>query len=837
MKTTVESRLTKPIRKWKLTRQAFTHASLKSKDFERARNDYAAALKQFNLYRRDYFSRTLPLWAQTGYQLGKDRYARTQALFNVLYERVRVAIDRMSTVGSELQNLSNMFQPEQTVNLQTASLELARLRSAHQQLSYVVDSLNPFCRIKFTLFVRSALKKTRESHCKRLQLSISNEDMISSSAPNLDHYVRNLSARSLNRIEMEALSDMESFLSRIRTGTPCPGDISFVDLATAYPMSSQPISFDSGSEKSNTYCAPNWPANFYPSVSAADFAALESAGLVRGPQNDGPIYAGTGSLYSTLSTAVGNGMGAVSRKSSISSHTTVTGPSSHGPGLLRRFFSRRSRHDLSQLNNSEHTENNFCRRTNPFFESAKPWRRGDRHQKRCLRRKSTSRQDAYGYVVGLRSTQSTGSLICGRSGTLSAHTLRIMVRDLLDSSDFSDTSFESDKEAPEKKEVSNAYATTSVLTGLNRYSKSPDKELPPTQQNIHTPAPLAQPESVSLAPVNAGKLTSRDPVNIVNGRSFVNECADRMSHTVEQPEVVGKITSSPSKTTGSSLNAEGIRKENDQGSAAPIPSVLNGRSMQHNSRLPVRPPPMLINRKAPSDVESAITGSTVVRPAGQATGTVATHLSTQCPVLEDSSTPQQPLASQAAHHSNSSSQISICDRRQISRRTGGPDKHFYPRKLHTRSSPPHDTAIVVGACTALYPFTADGFESCYLRFEAGDKFYTLAPSVSEDTTEWIRVLKFDTYEPGYVPTAFVEQERYAQPLILPTIGSAASKTTSCSTTPVHKSTRTNSGHPLRATQSAVNSPITRTRLPKNGHGLMNSPVHSRLAGTTRHTEL
>ncbi|KAF8571314.1 SH3 domain protein [Paragonimus westermani] len=734
---------------------AFTHASLKSKDFERARSDYAAALKQFNLYRRDYFSRTLPLWAQAGYQLGKDRYARTQTLFNVLYERVRVAVDRMNTVGSELQNLSNMFQPEQ---------------------------------------------------------------------------------------------DMESFLSRIRTGTPCPGDISFVDLATAYPISSQVISFDSGSEKSNTYCAPNWPANFYPSVSAADFAALENAGLVRGPQNDGPIYAGTGSLYSTLSTAVSNGIGAVSRKSSISSHAMVTSPSSHGAGLLRRFFSRRSRHDLSQTNNSEHTETNFCRRTNPFYESAKPWR----HQKRCLRRKSTL-QEAYGSVVGLRPTQSTGSLSVANmklsmdgageadyvpnSQRSTNYRPSNRVRDLLDSSDFSDTSFESDKDVPEKKEVSNAYATTSVLMGLNRESRSSDKELPPTQQNIHTPAPLAQPESVSLAPVNAGRLTDRDTVNIVNGHSFADECAHRISHTVEQPELVGKTNYSPGKAIGSSLSAESIRKESDQGSTVPISSVLNGRFMQHNSRLPVRPPPMSINRKAPSDVESTVAGPTVIRPVGQAGGSVAAHLSTQRPGLEHSSTPQQPPASQAAHHSTSSSQISICDRRQSGRHTGGQDKHFYPRKLHTRSSPPHDTAIVVGACTALYPFTADGFESCYLRFEAGDRFYTLAPSVSEDTTEWIRVLKFDTYEPGYVPTAFVEQERYAQPLILPTAGSTASKTTSCSTTPVHKPTRTNSGHPLRATQSAVNSPITRMRLPKNGHALMNSPVHSRLAGTARDTEL
>ncbi|KAA3672563.1 uncharacterized protein DEA37_0013799, partial [Paragonimus westermani] len=772
---------------------AFTHASLKSKDFERARNDYAAALKQFNLYRRDYFSRTLPLWAQAGYQLGKDRYARTQTLFNVLYERVRVAIDRMNTVGSELQNLSNMFQPEQAFT--HASLKSKDFERARNDYAAALKQFNLYRRDYFSrtlpLWAQAGYQLGKDRYARtqtlfnvlyeRVRVAIDRMNTVGSELQNLSNMFQPEQVSSAIFFQ-----DMESFLSRIRTGTPCPGDISFVDLATAYPISSQVISFDSGSEKSNTYCAPNWPANFYPSVSAADFAALENAGLVRGPQNDGPIYAGTGSLYSTLSTAVSNGMGAVSRKSSISSHAVVTSPSSHGAGLLRRFFSRRSRSVANMK----------------------------------LGMEGAGEAD---YVPN--SQRSTNYRPSNR------------VRDLLDSSDFSDTSFESDKEVPKKKEVSNAYATTSVLVGLNRESRSSDNELPPTQQNIHTPAPLAQPESVSLAPVNAGRLTSRDTVNIVNGHSFADDCFHRISQTVEQPDLAGKTDSSPGKATGPSLSAENIRKESDQGSAVPIPSVLNGRSVQHNSRLPIRPPPMSINRKAPSDVESTIAGPTVIRPVGQATGSVAAHLSTQRPGLEDSSTPQQTPASQAAHHSTSSSQISIGDRRQSGRHTGGQDKHFYPRKLHTRSSPPQDTAIVVGACTALYPFTADGFESCYLRFEAGDRFYTLAPSVSEDTTEWIRVLKFDTYEPGYVPTAFVEQERYAQPLILPTAGSTASKTTSCSTTPVHKPTRTNSGHPLRATQSAVNSPITRIRLPKNGHGLMNSPIHSRLAGTARDTEL
>ncbi|KAF8570689.1 hypothetical protein P879_07819 [Paragonimus westermani] len=69
-------------------------------------------------------------------------------------------------------------------------MELARLRSIHQQLSSVVDKTNPSCRIEFTLHACSVPKT--------LQLSISNEDAISSLAPNLDHYLRNLSASSLS---------------------------------------------------------------------------------------------------------------------------------------------------------------------------------------------------------------------------------------------------------------------------------------------------------------------------------------------------------------------------------------------------------------------------------------------------------------------------------------------------------------------------------------------------------------------------------------------------------------------------------------------------------------
>ncbi|KAF7255260.1 hypothetical protein EG68_09508 [Paragonimus skrjabini miyazakii] len=124
------------------------------------------------------------------------------------YPRMYFKVVRKNKLKPTTENLKRLAESY----LQTASLELARLRSAHQQLSSVVDSLNPFCRITFTLFACSALKKTRESHCKRLQLSISNEDMISSSAPNLDHYVRNLWMESFTNHRLKSSTSNLLFL-------------------------------------------------------------------------------------------------------------------------------------------------------------------------------------------------------------------------------------------------------------------------------------------------------------------------------------------------------------------------------------------------------------------------------------------------------------------------------------------------------------------------------------------------------------------------------------------------------------------------------------------------
>ncbi|CAH8288947.1 unnamed protein product, partial [Schistosoma intercalatum] len=93
--------------------KALNYARLKEIDFERARKDYSAALNQFNLYRQDYYFRCLPSWAQVGKSLEVERYARTQSLINILYERLRVAVDRMNNVCDEFKSVCTHLNSDQ----------------------------------------------------------------------------------------------------------------------------------------------------------------------------------------------------------------------------------------------------------------------------------------------------------------------------------------------------------------------------------------------------------------------------------------------------------------------------------------------------------------------------------------------------------------------------------------------------------------------------------------------------------------------------------------------------------------------------------------------------
>ncbi|TPP61585.1 hypothetical protein FGIG_04845, partial [Fasciola gigantica] len=118
----------------------------------------------------------------------------------------------------------------------------------------------------------------------------------------------------------------------------------------------------------------------------------------------------------------------------------------------------------------------------------------------------------------------------------------------------------------------------------------------------------------------------------------------------------------------------------------------------------------------------------------------------------------------------------------------------------------------------------DGFESCYLPFNEGEKFYALAPSPTEDTSDWLRVLRFRTYESGYVPTAYVEQQHYTQPVILP-IGAHTDEEPSSQT----------SNRTIRVNSRLSQSPTSCIRVAKGPR--MPAPGCRRIPGATRDTEL
>uniref|UniRef100_A0A5K3FQZ8 SH3 domain-containing protein n=1 Tax=Mesocestoides corti TaxID=53468 RepID=A0A5K3FQZ8_MESCO len=77
--------------------------SQKHSDFKRAHSDYVAALDQFNLNRRYHYGNTLKRWGEAGQALESFRVTKTQEIISVLVERLRVMIDRLLTVCTDLE--------------------------------------------------------------------------------------------------------------------------------------------------------------------------------------------------------------------------------------------------------------------------------------------------------------------------------------------------------------------------------------------------------------------------------------------------------------------------------------------------------------------------------------------------------------------------------------------------------------------------------------------------------------------------------------------------------------------------------------------------------------
>lgn len=83
--------------------------SLKHCEFKRAREDYAAALQQFNVYRRQHYTQTLKNWGEEGQMIETFRIVKTQELINILVERLRVTIDRMNAVCVDLESAAALI--------------------------------------------------------------------------------------------------------------------------------------------------------------------------------------------------------------------------------------------------------------------------------------------------------------------------------------------------------------------------------------------------------------------------------------------------------------------------------------------------------------------------------------------------------------------------------------------------------------------------------------------------------------------------------------------------------------------------------------------------------
>nr|VZI28785.1 unnamed protein product [Spirometra erinaceieuropaei] len=77
--------------------------SLKNCEFKRARADYIVALEQFNLNRGYHYNHTLKQWGEAGQEMEVYRIKKTQELLCVLAERLRVTIERMTSVCSDLE--------------------------------------------------------------------------------------------------------------------------------------------------------------------------------------------------------------------------------------------------------------------------------------------------------------------------------------------------------------------------------------------------------------------------------------------------------------------------------------------------------------------------------------------------------------------------------------------------------------------------------------------------------------------------------------------------------------------------------------------------------------
>ncbi|CAH8508607.1 unnamed protein product [Schistosoma bovis] len=807
--------------------KALNYARLKEIDFERARKDYSAALNQFNLYRQDYYFRCLPSWAQVGKSLEVERYARTQSLINILYERLRVAIDRMNNVCDEFKSVCTHLNSDQ---------------DSKEIIEYLQSNNPPPGDIAFV-------------------------DLYSS---------------AVNNSTIPSTVKQSTYAKPQRTN------------------SSEPI-YSSGSVV--------LPPNFHCSVWAADNAALESSKQCGGNNNNDnnnyvpssstsigdSIYGESASIYSasyasTTSTSGlhngGVGVGSnCSRRPSVSdnySASNLRNPSMpiNGAGFLRRIFSRRSRSVVNLK-----TVADLC-------EPARTKHQKAYNQVTCLfdsKRRATHNSRITGSINRLRdnaitdpSDFSDSNSELGNNGhgndkitiNNNTYTRQFRIHPTTDSDNV-------------------AYASTSVLNGVPQSvassCQSPDAPscgavaavLPVTTittTTTHTPSPSLHSRSDSQAK-GLSSVHERSSIPLyyltTSGKSMENGGSSKQllkqdklfTAPLAEPET-GSIVTPVESSSQSALTS----------SRSQLPGPLNGQmpTLKQNS---------FTNRSTINNNDdyskcSTINGDShhINLKSNHNSNTIYSQMNSSYNHFELKNSDQvlydhnknllkkheqqglwysqlqkcQQQDQSLRHHLKHEQQVtegivdnidSTCSISSSSYHKQDDDNNNNNNRQSKESQ-----IVAIGDCNALYPFTGDGFESCYLAFEADEQFYILATDPTEDTTDWLHVCrKQRIHEIGYVPTAYVQKNLYFQPVLLPkseyvqlqdSDSSSTTTRTATSTTPTLKKS-------VNTTQTSARSPVNSVHSNKSNYSgmlMMNrnfrgTSPYVRLSGVSRDTDL
>nr|CAH8841756.1 unnamed protein product [Trichobilharzia regenti] len=912
--------------------KALSYARLKEVDFERARKDYSAALDQFNLYRKDYYFRCLPLWAQVGKDLETVRYTRTQTLISILYERLRVAIDRMNTVCGEFQAVSTHLNSDQ---------------DAEDIINFLRSNNAPPGDIDF--------------------VDLSSASLPSSSGPQTNNVKPNSGLTSEPIYSSGSVVLPPNFHCSVwaadhasaATGGSAGGGESLINKQYNPPSGEAIIYGESGSTYSASY-------------------ASTTASTTNGPTN------GSG------------GVSINSRRPSVSDHFAVPNPrhpsqqlyaSNGGAGFFRRIFSRRSRHSSLNLCHEVNSGSDgvVSGWSNPFFDPVVPWRKSSHqyphhHQQHKIgmnsfRKKLSSRRmkftrqrsvdDNEGVVtvmnaagkdaLDIRASQSTGDLsvvnlktiadLCDpnrvkRQGTFhqtngeykpGGHKSRSRDNIVIDTSDFSDScsDFENDEvhsqpiqppgevtpstaiqinSLPNTNNNSNnnenvAYATTSVLNGL---PNSIPYQYPPSLSDI-TPVNAANISSLpsfdsqGLTSSSKDKLSiplhyfaamaktsvANDNSNDTNGKYSKNE-GKSTSAPLAEPETASTVTSSTSSrptSTSSSLNGQILLPSVKQ-SLATVKSNNNTKYHSVNGNAPNN----CVNDSNHNDIDSKAAHTFMYSHMNssynhhqqqhsegksshqilydQHKSMLKRHEQQRLWLLQQEGGQQQQKelslqqqqhhqqqqhrSSRAPDNTDTSSTLSISYHSNSSSNNHNRDKNS--------SAKESSQIVVIGDCTALYPFTADGFESCYLAFDANEKFYILSSDPTEDTTDWLHVCRMQqqyqphTFDIGYVPTAYVQQTLYSQPILLPnkhestqdsSDSSSTTKTATTTATATPKrpattipiSTTTTHNGQIKSSGNNSNSTASNRNPCMMNRNFRGTSPYVRLSGVSRDTDL